>query len=133
MADLVIGWLQNLAAGEVTATQSLYTEEKDDVHLLGPSQDGPSRPLQKDNWGNLTEQCILDQTAFRQLVQPIQVCQSFWDAVPSWLWYPLNSLEAGKAKMHSALTKVASCCREFACPPLQYLHANIMYAKLQML
>ena len=76
LADLVIGHLQDLAASEVLAPfapagagddwrRAGVHRQREDLQAIGP-------PLQRNNFANLTEACILDED-FPQHVRPIQV------------------------------------------------------------
>lgn len=83
LADLVIGHFQDLAAAELVshhlgepepagdsivaaATGGKHTRESDAAR-------GLPAPLQADNWGLHTEDCIIDPATVRQLVRPLKV------------------------------------------------------------
>ena len=67
--------MQDLIATELLAMHSKSPIRPSDQHL-NSSKLTAGRPLQKDNWGDLQEQCVLDPEAFQQLVEPIQVWYS---------------------------------------------------------
>jgi len=85
VADLVIGWMQDLAAGEVMAAGGMEGGWLKDLQPQTEPSVDVGRPLQKDNWGNIKEQCVLDPSSFQKLVQVVQASvlssASLWDSI----------------------------------------------------
>lgn len=75
-ADLLIGHMQDLAAAEVIELHSVFGDDETATHhrrlhqhFQGTRAVGP--PLQKDNWANLTETCILEDEV-EEMIKPGQ-------------------------------------------------------------
>ena len=79
-SDLLIGHMQDLAASELlehhaalSENDTVHHHRKLHQHHQGQHVLGP--PLQKDNWANLTEACILG-SEFQTMVRPGQASPS---------------------------------------------------------
>lgn len=77
-SDLLIGHMQDLAASEVIERHAASSENEAAAHQhrrLHQHHQGLQTlgaPLQKDNWANLTDTCILDEE-FKAMVTPGKV------------------------------------------------------------
>ena len=75
LADLVIGHLQDAAAAEIVDHHVATAGDGDHrsgLHHNRLSPDALGPPLQKDNWANMTETCVLDEE-FRAMIRPGEV------------------------------------------------------------